>query len=66
MKIMGTVLILLALAAIIAMYHKMMQEMYDEAAKQEMERRFDRECDFRWRNQEIKIHSRIEIVDEMR
>ena len=66
MAALGIITILLFLAAIIAVYHKMMQEMYDEAAREELEERFDKEIDFRWQNQNIRIRQELRIIDEMR
>ena len=66
MKALGLLLILLFLAAIIAMYHKLTQEMYDEAAREELEDRFCREIEFRWQNQNIRIRQELRIIDEMR
>ena len=66
MKALGTLLLLLALAVLIALYHKMMQEMYDEEARQKAEERFCREMEFRWQNQNIRIRQQFKIVDEMR
>ena len=66
MKILGTILILMFLVAITAIYHKFTQENYNDCMNQELEERFAEEIDFRWRNQDIRIRQQFVIVDEMR
>lgn len=66
MKVLGFVLILAAIAALVAIYHAMMQDMYEDAMKEKLQERFDREIEFRWQNQDIKVHQVFSIVDEMR
>lgn len=65
MKILGTILILLFITAIIVIYHKFTQEVYDDCMKEQLEERFAEEIDFRWRNQDIRIRQQFVIVDEM-
>lgn len=62
----GIILILAAVLALIVMYHAMMQEMYADEMKEELQKRFDREIEFRWLNQDIRIQQKFVIVDETR
>lgn len=66
MLILGTICIVLFLTALIATYHRFMQEQYEECIRQEFEERYDRDLELRWKAQNIRIHGRLVITDEMK
>ena len=65
MLILGTILMMIFIGVLIAVYHSFMQEHYDDITHQEYEERYDREIEYHWRNQDIKIRQQFVIVDEM-
>lgn len=65
MLILGAIFITVAIGVMAAVYHRFMQEHYDDIARQEYEERYDRDIEYRWRNQDIRIRQQLVIVDEM-
>lgn len=65
MFILGLIFIGLAIAAIMAMYHKFMKEQYEQNIRQEFEERYARDLELRWKNQNVRIHGKLVITDEM-
>ena len=61
----GVLVLLAAFAVIVLLYHKNSQEMWRDITREESEERYEREREFRWRNQDIRIHGQMVIVDEM-
>ena len=66
MFIIGTFFTIVSLVALTALYHAFMQEHYDDITHQEYEERYDRDLEYRWRNQDIRIRQQFVIVDEMK
>ena len=66
MLIIGILFLAFAIGILIAVYHRFMQEQYEENIRQEYEERYDRDIELRWMNQNVRIHSRFVIVDEMK
>lgn len=64
MLYLGILTLCTGIGAIIACYHRFMQEQYEESIRQEFEERYDRDIELRWMNQDVRIHSRFVIVDE--
>ena len=64
MKILGLIVLLLFITVIIVLYHRFMQEQYKEEVRREFEKRYERDLEFRWMNQNVRIHSKFVIVDE--
>jgi hypothetical protein len=66
MKMLGAMAILLFISVLIRLYHGFMAEIYREEMQEKLNDRFAREIDFRWANQDIKVHTQFVIVDETR
>lgn len=66
MLFIGGFALAIAIGVMIAVYHRFMQEQYEENIRQEFEERYDRDIELRWKNQDVRIHSRFVIVDEMK
>ena len=65
MLILGTICIVLFLVVLIATYHRFMQEQYEECIRQEFEERYARDLELRWKNQNVRIHGKLVITDEI-
>jgi hypothetical protein len=66
MKMLGAMAILLFIAVLIRLYHGFMAEIYRDEMQEKLEERYASEIEFRWQNQDIKVHTQLVIVDETR
>ena len=63
--IAGALTLIGLLAALLLMHDKAMQEVIEESIREEYETRMRRDIARRWRNQDVRIHAQMVIVDEM-
>lgn len=65
MKVIGCLVLILALAIIALLYHMATQVLWHDIFAEEYERRYEAEVERRWRSSRIRIHQTVRIVDEM-
>ena len=63
--IIGAATMLSAFGVMAILYHTAMQQMWREITKEEFEERYARDFERRWKNQDVRIHAQLVIVDEM-
>lgn len=63
--VLGLALLIAAIGLMAILYHLATQQMWHDIMREEFQRREDREIERRWRNQDIRVHVQMVIVDEM-
>lgn len=61
----GTVVLLTVIGILVLLYHKHAQEMWEDVVRSENDERYRRDFARRWRNQDVRVHAQMVIIDEM-